>query len=94
MMFGCNLKKHLGLQVDNFISKIPICDQCYKTYTTKDINTLESPQCEVPQCKGTVYHTKCECSTNSRTNDMQLKCVPVKYLVYCSLIKAIQCFLL
>ena len=88
------VKKHLGLQVDDFISKIPICDQCYKPYTRKDIDALESPQCKVPRCKGTVYRTKRQWSTNSRSDDVSLKRVPVKYLIYCSLVKAIQRFLL
>ena len=88
------VKKYLGLQVDDFISKIPICDQCYKPYTRKEIDALESPQCKVPRCKGTVYRTKHQCSTNSHSDDVQLKRVPVKYLIYCSLVKAIQRFLL
>ena len=83
------VKKDLGLQVNDFITKIPICDVCYKCYSFTDIETLESPRCKVPHCPGTIYRTKCQFTDESSGPD-HIKRTPSKYLTYCPLIKAIK----
>ncbi|KAG1797620.1 uncharacterized protein BJ212DRAFT_1488905 [Suillus subaureus] len=54
------VKKHLGLQTDDYVLRIPICDVCYKRYSLDDIQKLDTPICTVSRCKGNVYHTKHE----------------------------------
>ncbi|KAF8119204.1 hypothetical protein EV363DRAFT_1400949 [Boletus edulis] len=87
-----SVKKDLGLQVDDFIRRLPICDVCYKCYTTADIDTLGSPRCTVPRCQGSVYRTKRVHSKNSPIDTVE-KRVPAKFLSYSPLIKALAQFL-
>ncbi|KAG1812592.1 uncharacterized protein BJ212DRAFT_1483198 [Suillus subaureus] len=87
------VKKHLGLQMDDYVLRIPICDVCYKRYSLDDIQKLDTPICTVSRCKGNVYRTKCE-HTDPATGEDWFKRIPVKVLVYCPIIKAVQHFLL
>ncbi|KAG2343762.1 hypothetical protein BDR05DRAFT_947875 [Suillus weaverae] len=87
------VKKHLGLQTDDYVSRIPICDVCYKRYSLDDIQKLDTPICTVSRCKGNIYRMKRE-HTDPATGEDRFKCIPVKVLVYCPIVKAVQCFLL
>ncbi|KAG1818780.1 hypothetical protein EV424DRAFT_1347585 [Suillus variegatus] len=87
------VKKHLGLQTDDYVLRIPICDVCYKHYSLDDIQKLDTPICTVSRCKGSVYRTKRE-HTDPATGEDRFKRIPVKVLVYCPIIKAVQRFLL
>ncbi|KAG1813651.1 uncharacterized protein BJ212DRAFT_1482550 [Suillus subaureus] len=87
------VKKHLGLQTDDYVLRIPICDVCYKCYSLDDIQKLDTPICMVSCCKGNVYHAKHE-HTDPATGEDQFKRIPVKVLIYCPIIKAVQRFLL
>jgi hypothetical protein len=87
------VKKHLGLQTDDYVSRIPICDVCYKRYSLDDIQKLDTPICTVSRCKGNIYRTKRE-HTDPATGEDRFKRIPVKVLVYCPIVKAVQRFLL
>jgi len=48
-------KRRLGLDVDLYIHKQPICTVCYKHYSLEDIAKLSDSNCTVRRCKGQVY---------------------------------------
>ncbi|PCH37277.1 hypothetical protein WOLCODRAFT_21009 [Wolfiporia cocos MD-104 SS10] len=79
-------KPHLGLSVDDYFEKIPICTVCFKSYTQDEINALASPQCTAQRCKGVVWKIK-------RTASRLEKCYPTNVQPYASLIKALRRFL-
>ena len=51
-------KRRLGIDVDKYIIKQPICTVCFKNYSAEEIEALENENCTVRRCKGIVYHTK------------------------------------
>jgi hypothetical protein len=51
-------KRRLGIDVDQYIIKQPICTVCFKNYSAEEIEALENENCTVRRCKGIVYHTK------------------------------------
>jgi hypothetical protein len=82
-------KRRLGLEYDDYIEKRPICTICSKYYTLDDINSLRSPSCTKPRCKGIAYRIK------RSTDDPPVeKRVPAKILPYMSLIQSLQWMLL
>ncbi|KAG1734055.1 uncharacterized protein EDB91DRAFT_1251100 [Suillus paluster] len=54
------VKKHLGLQVDDYVEKKAICTRCYKFYSPQDIQDLISLNCTVRRCQGIIYRMKHE----------------------------------
>lgn len=82
-------KRRLGLEYDDYIEKRPICTICSKYYTLNDINSLRSPSCTKPRCKGIAYRVK-----RSTDNPPVEKRVPAKILPYMSLIQSLQRMLL
>ncbi|KIM81157.1 hypothetical protein PILCRDRAFT_89185 [Piloderma croceum F 1598] len=82
-------KRRLGLEYDDYIEKRPICTICSKYYTLNDINSLHSPSCTKPRCKGIAYRIK-----RSTDDPPVKKRVPAKILPYMSLIQSLQRMLL
>ena len=82
-------KRRLGLEYDDYIEKRPICTICSKYYTLDDINSLLSPSCTKPRCKGIAYRIK-----RSTDDPPVKKRVPAKILPYMSLIQSLQRMLL
>ncbi|KAI0748334.1 hypothetical protein C8Q80DRAFT_1103489 [Daedaleopsis nitida] len=80
-------RRRLGLNVDDFIEKRPICTSCFKFYSPGDILKLDSPACIVPRCSGVLYRLK-------RDVDGVEKRIPAKIQPYAPLIKALQRFFL
>lgn len=75
-------KRRLGLDVDEYIDKRPICTICYKYYSLEDIAELRSPQCTVNNCKGLVYQEE-------QINGA-IRRVPTKIHPYASIIKSLK----
>ena len=48
--------RRLGINVDDYIRRIPICDACFKPYTLAEINNLDSPRCVGKGCKDSVVY--------------------------------------
>lgn len=85
-------KKRLGLDIDSYIERIPICTACFKPYSLEDIEQLNSPSCTVSRCNGVVYHIKHTLDNNLRTHAATEKRVPAKIQPYASLITALRRF--
>ncbi|KIJ07324.1 hypothetical protein PAXINDRAFT_182502 [Paxillus involutus ATCC 200175] len=84
-------KSRLGLNVDDYIEKRPICTVCYKHYSIPDIELLGSPRCTVPRCLGEVYRIKRQKSTTGEITERRL---PAKIQPYCYWIPALRRMLL
>ncbi|EAU82786.2 hypothetical protein CC1G_10905 [Coprinopsis cinerea okayama7 len=50
-------KRRLGIDPDEYIIQFAACPKCWKHYTPKQMQHLESPACTVEGCPGTVYDT-------------------------------------
>ena len=73
-------KRRLGIDVDKYIIKQPICTVCFKNYSAEEIEALENENCTVRRCKGIVYRTK---RTAGPTNtEATTKRVPAKIQPY------------
>src|SRR5882762_364235 len=73
-------KRRLGLDVDLYIHKQPICTICFKHYSQEDINKLQESNCTVPRCKGHVYREKRLAGPPG--SEPKLKRVPAKIQPY------------
>ncbi|TFK82047.1 hypothetical protein K466DRAFT_443405, partial [Polyporus arcularius HHB13444] len=78
-------KRRLGLNVDDFIIKRPICTVCFKFYSLDAISKLDSPNCLVRNCKGKVWVID---------KDSAAGRAPAKIHCYVSLRKSLQRFFL
>lgn len=87
-------KRRLGLEVDDYIEKQPICTLCYKYYSPADIKALESPNCTVKKCKGIVYRVKRRAEDQENDSEEIENRIPAKILPYISLIKSLKRMLL
>lgn len=52
------VEKRLGLSTDDFIIYLFICDVCWKPHFPKELATLETPDCDQPNCSGHLYTVK------------------------------------
>jgi len=91
-------KRRLGLEIDDYIERRPICNVCYKFYSYDAIKNAISPNCTQPQCKGVFYREKRGFQDDIDNNrdadaDQYIKRMPAKIQPYSSLVKAIQRFL-
>lgn len=86
-------KRRLGLEVDDYIEKRPVCTACYKYYSPEDIKRLRSPSCTVTKCIGTVYRVKRRAEDQDGSADDEIR-IPAKIMPYMSLIKGLQRMLL
>ena len=74
-------KRRLGIDVDQYIIKQPICTVCFKNYSTEEIEALENEDCTVRRCKGIVYRTKRTAAGPTNT-EATTKRVPAKIQPY------------
>ena len=86
-------KQKLGLDYDEYIKKILICDKCYKNYTYEDIEKLTSPSCTVKECKGKVHRVKNTTTIKGDKTGLVEERKPTKILPCISLIKGL-CWML
>lgn len=87
-------KRRLGLEVDDYIEKRPICTVCYKYYSSDDIKRLPSPNCTVARCRGIVYRVKRRAEhQHDDSVDNEIR-IPAKIEPYMSLIKGLGRMLL
>jgi hypothetical protein len=86
------VKRRLGIYPDDYITKIPICDTCFKPYSYQQISEMVEPNCTEHRCKGTVYRIKR--FRGDETETITTKRVPAKIQPYVSLIKTLRRFLL
>ncbi|TFK78213.1 hypothetical protein K466DRAFT_507641, partial [Polyporus arcularius HHB13444] len=85
----------LGLNIDDFIELRPICDVCFKTYSHDDIESLVSPRCTVPRCKGVIYEEAAGKRTAAGPDgEHRLKREPKKQVPYSPILKILPRFLL
>ncbi|KAH9935806.1 hypothetical protein B0H21DRAFT_878742 [Amylocystis lapponica] len=86
-------KRRLGLAVDDYIERIPICTVCFKPYTQDEIDSMDGPDCVSPRCQGIVYRIKhlLAPSGEARASQMQVaKRIPAKIQPYTSPILALR----
>lgn len=87
-------KRRLGLEVDDYIEKRPICTICYKHYSLDEIKRLPSPNCTVARCNGIVYRVKRRAEHLHDDSDENEIRTPAKIMPYISLIKGLGRMLL
>ncbi|KAL6302731.1 hypothetical protein BKA93DRAFT_736195 [Sparassis latifolia] len=87
-------KRRLGLAIDDYIERRPICTVCFKYYPAEMIMKMDSPSCMQAGCTGIVYRIKCQLDVNSDDADDPAKRIPAKVQPYSSIVKAVQRFLL
>jgi hypothetical protein len=73
-------KRRLGLDIDLYIHKQPICTVCFKHYSLDDIDKLQESNCTVSKCKGQVYREKRLAGPPG--SEPKLKRVPAKIQQY------------
>ncbi|EIW73842.1 hypothetical protein CONPUDRAFT_160647 [Coniophora puteana RWD-64-598 SS2] len=89
------VKKDLGLAVDDFVRRIPVCPSCFHHFSYDNINALPSPSCPTRYCKGQIYRVKRPRPDDDAPSDsVNEKHIPEKILLYCPLRPALQRFLL
>ncbi|KAG1725168.1 uncharacterized protein EDB91DRAFT_1254905 [Suillus paluster] len=77
------LLKCLGLSMDQFIIYFFVCDICWKLHHPSVLSELESPECTIDDCDGTLYRQKC-------LSDGTLKRTPMKLVPYVPPERALQ----
>ncbi|GBE85853.1 hypothetical protein SCP_0803750 [Sparassis crispa] len=87
-------KRRLGLAIDDYIERRPICTVCFKYYPAEMIMKMDSPSCMQAGCTGIVYHIKRQLDVNSDDADDPAKRILAKVQPYSSIVKAVQRFLL
>ncbi|KAF9464566.1 hypothetical protein BDZ94DRAFT_1353354 [Collybia nuda] len=65
-------KARLGIDPDLYITQYTICPVCWKHITPKQMQELESPQCQVSDCPGILY---------KETRDSKKQLIKIPYLV-------------
>lgn len=50
-----SVRRRLGLDIDDYMSRKPLCSVCYKIYNFEDINTTAKPDCTRPDCHGAYW---------------------------------------
>jgi hypothetical protein len=76
-------KRHLGIDANQWITEYAACLQCWKRYPPKKVQAMESPDCEVDECEGTVWDLKVD--KNGKESQVPRLIVP-----QVSLIQSIQ----
>ncbi|CAL1715467.1 unnamed protein product [Somion occarium] len=77
-------KKQLGLNVDDYIKKRPICIVYFKYYSYETITSMDSPQCTESKCQGLIYRDVYTSKKNHITR------LPAKIQPYASIIKSLR----
>jgi hypothetical protein len=80
------VKRRFGINVDDYITQIPICTACFKPYSLDEIGELASSQCTARRCNGRVYE-----EVERKGGRIERK--PAKIQPYVSLIATIRRFL-
>ncbi|CDO73340.1 hypothetical protein BN946_scf185008.g103 [Trametes cinnabarina] len=80
-------RRRLGIDIDEYIEKHPICTVCFKFYSHADISALPTPSCTVRRCKGIVWGIKRKASGAEKR-------VPRKIQAYASFLKSLSRLLL
>lgn len=87
-------KRRLGLNSDDYINQRPICTKCFKYYPRDSIDTMQSPKCTIPRCRGIVYREKRMRADPVSGEAPPAKRYPAKIHAYSPLPLTIQRFLL
>jgi hypothetical protein len=51
-------EKRLGLDLDDFIVYLFLCDKCWRPHNPSELYKLSSPECSVEDCAGCLYESK------------------------------------
>lgn len=70
-------EKRLGLDLDDFIVYLFLCDKCWKAHDPSELYMLASPECSVEDCIGRLYDSKILTGgTEKRTPTLMVPFVP------------------
>jgi hypothetical protein len=76
------VNRRLGLEIDSFLRRQPVCSECYQRFSFEEIDSAEVDKCFRPGCRGIFWHT----SKGKRE--------PVKSVVYTKLVATLRRLLL
>ncbi|KAJ7051311.1 hypothetical protein C8F01DRAFT_1222141 [Mycena amicta] len=78
------VERRLGLSTDSIITYVFLCDACWMPHLPEELSQLESPHCNRPACKGTLYTTsgkKSRNGTEKRTPTLTMPFAPPEKVI-------------
>ncbi|KAF8595016.1 hypothetical protein BDV93DRAFT_576770 [Ceratobasidium sp. AG-I] len=76
------VRRRLGLEIDSFLCRQPVCSECYQRFSFEEIEAAEVDKCFQPNCSGRFWRVD------------QGKRKPLKCIVYTRLVPSLRRFFL